>query len=54
MTGFTPTHSIDVLTPFEWCNVAPETPDDVLDFIDISWVVAAFQGGDYPFEPPCP
>ena len=38
-------------------DVAPEIPDQIVDFVDIPWVVDAFRGLPYPWGPsadPCP
>jgi hypothetical protein len=35
-------------------DVAPEIPDSRVDYVDIAWVVDAFQGSAFPFAGPAP
>ena len=35
-------------------DIAENRPDTRIDFIDISWAVAAFRGWGYPFDGPVP
>ncbi len=40
--------------PIEWCDIHPETPNEILDILDITSILDAFAGMPYPFAPPCP
>lgn len=42
--------------PLEACDLYPAIPDGIVNFSDISMVVDAFRGAQYPFAalPPCP
>jgi len=38
----------------EAADLAPEVPDGIVDFRDISMVVTAYEGKPYPYATPCP
>ena len=42
--------------PLIWADIEPETPNRVVNFNEVLWLVLAFTGEPYPFSAPadCP
>ena len=42
--------------PLIWADIGPETPNRIVNFNDVLWLILAFIGEPYPFSAPadCP